>query len=74
MLKILGGFAAEALVTALTTYGLIALATVVFPSLGRAENLWDLVPIIFVVQFALKLVLSRDPEGKLKPTDVLRKS
>ena len=59
-------FIKDSIVTALTTYGLVALATVVFPSLGPASNLWLVAPIAFVVQFGLKLVFSRDENGHLK--------
>ncbi|TCQ14637.1 hypothetical protein [Rhizobium sp. PP-CC-3G-465] len=74
MLKILGGFAVEAATTALSSYGLIALAAVFFPSFGPLVANWIFVPVVFVSQFAMKVAFSRDARGKLKPTNAARNS
>jgi hypothetical protein len=66
-MKILGEFALVSLTTALATYGLIALLTVMFPSWwGPASGLWIVVPLVFAGQFGLKILFSRDENGKLR--------
>ncbi|PYE92513.1 hypothetical protein C8J35_1238 [Rhizobium sp. PP-F2F-G38] len=65
-MKILVEFLKDSAVTALNIYGLIALTTVVFPSLGPASALWVVAPIAFVIQFGLKLAFSRDEQGHLR--------
>jgi hypothetical protein len=59
-------FAKDSAHTALVSYGLIALASVVFPSLGSPSQTWIVAPILFAIQFALKLIFSRDENGKLR--------
>jgi hypothetical protein len=58
--------AADALSTALSSYGAVALVTVAFPNLGAAEKLWPVAPIAFGIQFVLKLFFSRDDNGRLR--------
>lgn len=66
-MKILLEFAKESAHTALLGYGLVALASI-FMSLGTPSQNWIFVPIVFAGQFVLKLIFSRDENGKLRPT------
>ena len=58
--------AKESAHTALLAYGLVALASVVFPSFGTPSQTWIVAPIIFAIQLALKLIFSRDENGRLR--------
>lgn len=67
-MRILLEFAREAMNSALAGYGLIALMTLVFPAMGSASRLWVVVPAMFIIQFLLKLIFSRDANGHLRST------
>lgn len=64
-MRVVLGLARDSLVSALASYGFIALMAAFLPALGSIAFLWPLVPVTFALQFGLKLVFSRDPSGRL---------